>query len=174
MTNPMLSNYVQMIGNQYEASLCMLQKCIEKCPVDHWHEKVVELRFCQAVFHALFFTDAYLGWDFASMKGQVFHAEHAAIFADYEELLPKRQTAQYEKPFVEAYLQHCRQKVTEVLPTETEESLARPGFEGRNILRAEWHIYNIRHIHHHAAQLSLYLRKATGEGVEWVGSGWRD
>jgi hypothetical protein len=43
-----------------------------------------------------------------------------------------------------------------------------------SLSRAELHIYNIRHIQHHAGQLSLRLRLETGEGVDWVGSGWRE
>jgi hypothetical protein len=40
--------------------------------------------------------------------------------------------------------------------------------------RAELHVYNIRHIQHHAAKLSLRLRLDYGLDIRWVGSGWRE
>jgi hypothetical protein len=52
--------------------------------------------------------------------------------------------------------------------------LRAPEIFGGDFSRAELHVYNIRHIHHHAAQLSLRLRLDTGRGVDWVGSGWRE
>jgi hypothetical protein len=40
--------------------------------------------------------------------------------------------------------------------------------------RAELYVYNLRHIQHHAAQLSLRLRLDHGVNIAWVGSGWRE
>jgi len=37
--------------------------------------------------------------------------------------------------------------------------------------RAELHIYNIRHIQHYAAQLSLRLRLDTEVDIPWVSHG---
>jgi hypothetical protein len=59
--------------------------------------------------------------------------------------------------------------------SETEESLREiVEFDWLSLERAELHVYNIRHIQHHAAQLSLRLRLDTGDGIPWVGSGWRE
>ncbi|MEQ8209269.1 MAG: hypothetical protein RH917_05505 [Lacipirellulaceae bacterium] len=173
----MLEAYKRLIANQYEAALCMLDRCVEQCPQDKWHEPVANLKFCQAVFHTLFFTDLYLGEDVPSQRTQPFHQEHVAIFKDYEEIGGGLQKNTYEKPFIKAYLQHCREKAARVVAAETEETLAeRPGFEWITVVKSrdEFHLYIIRHIHHHAAQLSLRLRLDTGEGVGWVGSGWRN
>lgn len=170
----MLDFYREMITRQYEAALCMLGKAIDQCPAPLWHEPVAMLRFSQAAFHALFFTDLYLGRDIESLRDQEFHRNHAATFADYEELEPRRQQALYEKEFVVTYLHHCREKASEVVAAESEETLRQPaGFDWLKFPRGELHVYNIRHIHHHAAQLSLRLQLDTGSGVAWVGSGWR-
>jgi len=44
-------------------------------------------------------------------------------------------------------------------------------FTGRNSPRAELHVYNIRRIQHHAAQLNLRLRLDTNVDIPWIGSG---
>ena len=56
----MFDEFQRLIGHQYEATLCTLSLCIERCPDDRWHAPVVNLAFCQAAFHTLFFTDYYL------------------------------------------------------------------------------------------------------------------
>lgn len=171
----MLTLYKSLITDQFDAALAMLNECIKKCPDELWHEPVAKLKFCQVAFHALFYADVYLGTTLESLYAQPFHAEHASEFGDYEELKPQLQQATYEKPFIRAYLQHCRAKVKAIIGAETEESLANePGFDWLQFSRAEVHVYNIRHIHHHAAQLSLHLRLKTGEGVSWHSSEWKE
>lgn len=168
----MLLLYKSLITHQFDAAFAMLNECVEKCPDELWHERVVELKFCQIAFHALFYADVYLGTTLESLYEQPFHAEYVNNFGDYEELEPRLPQATYEKSFVRAYMQHCRAKAMAVVGGETEGSLAhRPGFDWLEFSRAEVHVCNIRHIHHHAAQLSLHLRQQTGKGVEWQSSG---
>ena len=165
----MLDYYKDIIIRQYEAALCMLNQCVEPCPDKVWNKSVVNLTFNQAVFHALFFTDLYLGADIACQREQPFHKEHAATFADYEELQPRQQVRSYSKAFITQYMAHVRSKAG-----ETEESLqVLMDFNWVKVERGELHVYNIRHIQHHAAQLGLKLRMESGEGIGWVGSGWR-
>lgn len=171
----MLTLYQSLITDQFDAAFATLNECIEKCPDELWHQPVAKLKFCQVAFHTLFYADVYSGTTLESLSGQPFHAEHASEFGNYEELKPEPQQATHEKSFVVAYLQHSRSKVKTVLAAETDESLARrPGFDWLKFSRAEVHVYNIRHIQHHAAQLSLHLRLRTGEGVSWHGSGWKE
>ena len=166
----MLDNLKSLLANQYEAAFVMLGAGIESCPEPNWHASVANLKFCQAAFHTLYFADLYLGENLKAQREQAFHREYASTFADYEELKQRHQQATYDKPFIVAYLQHCRGKARDVVETETEKSLSRrSSFKG--LSRAELHVYNIRHIQHHAAQLSLRLRLDTGDGVAWVKSG---
>lgn len=127
----------------------------------------------------MFFTDLYLGLDEESFRRQPFHLHHAPFFADYDancEPFEDRAPRQlYDKASLLVYLEFCRRKVSEVMAGETEDTLTGPsGFSYRKFSRAELHVYNIRHIQHHTAQLSLRLRLDTNEGVDWVGSGWRE
>lgn len=174
----MLDTVKTLILSQYEAALSMLKACVDGCPDTAWNEQVANHRFSQVVFHVLYFTDLYLGFDDeASFRRQPFHIRLAPLFADlpanvepFEDPTPRS----YDRGLLLTYLEFCRRKVNEIVPKETEETLSAPDGFGRDFSRAELHIYNIRHINHHAAQLSLRLRLDTGEGIEWVGSGWRE
>jgi hypothetical protein len=171
----MTDEFKLLIGNQFEAAFCTLGACVDRCPEANWCRPVGNLKFCQVAFHTLLFADVYLGKDERSVRDQPFHRQHAAVFADYEELEDRVPQAVYDKPFIRAYLGHCRAKARQAIAAETEQSLVhRPGFEGREFSRAELHVYSIRHIQHHAAQLSLRLRIDAGIEIPWIGSGWRE
>lgn len=174
----LLDTFKTMFVNQYEAALSMLKACIDGCPETVWNAPVANRRFSQIVFHTMYFTDLYLGFDDeASFRRQPFHRHLALLFAD---LPPKREPFEdpeprfYDRAVLLTYLDFCRRKVAEVMAAETEDTLRGPEIFGYDLSRAELHIYNIRHINHHSAQLSLRLRLDTGKGVEWVGSGWRE
>lgn len=171
----MLDPYIELMVNQYHAALCMLNQCVDRCPVPAWNEPIHELAFCQAAFHVTFFTDLYLGQNIEAQKQQAFHQEHVDVFRDYEELEPVRQKNRYEQDWVKLYIAHCRDKSSQVLKNETEQSLQSPcGFPWYKITRGEMHVNNIRHVSHHAAQLSLMLRKNHDVDMGWFGSGWKE
>lgn len=171
----MIEAFKEAISGQFEADFCTLDGAIERCPETDWDARIVDLTFNQAVFHTLFFTDVYLSRDLASLRGQAFHRENAAVLGDYEELEPRRQQASYTRAFLRRYVEHGRDKARATLHGEDVSELERrPGFDWLDISRAEVHIRNIRHLQHHAAQLSLWLKMRGDEGVEWVGSGWRE
>ncbi len=171
----MLETYKQLTANQYESALCMLYKGIELCPDELWNKPIVNLLFSQAFHHTLIYTDIYLGRTLDELKTQPFHREHVEQFGDYEELEDRPQVARYERDFIIAYFNHCRSKARDVMAAETEESLkTEPGCDWLPFSRAEVHIYNIRHIQHHAAQIGLRLAQQTNNSVPWVGNGWRD
>lgn len=162
-----------LLHHQYEAALCTLNVCVERCPEALWNAPVAHYPFSQVVFHTLFFADVYLETDETSFRNQPFHLENAAFFADYEQLEDREPVSVYDRPSIRRYVQHCREKVGRVLKDETKETLAGPcGFARRNFSRAELHVYNIRHIQHHGAQLILRLRLDSKVDIPWVGSGW--
>lgn len=165
----------ELLRNQYEAAFCTLSKAIEACPDDSWHEPVASWKFCQVAFHTLFFADYYLGETPDGLKDQEFHLSHPEFFRDYEEMQPREQILLYERDDICEYLDFCRDKARRTIAKETAEMLAAPcGFPSKTFRRAELHVYNLRHIQHHAAQLSLRLRLDGTGDVPWVGSGWRN
>jgi hypothetical protein len=164
-----------LLTNQFEAALCTLGLCIDRCPEDSWNAPVVNLKYCQVAFHTLFFVDYYLEQTDQTIRDQDFHRAHADLFKDYEELEDRRQVNLYERDDIRLYLEHCRTKAVAVVNSETAESFESPcGFPPKRFSRAELHVYNIRHIQHHAAQLSLRLRLDRGIDIPWVRSGWRE
>ncbi len=167
--------FQRTIANQYEAVFCTLHECVTRCPDQMWQGPVVNHPFSQTVFHGLFFADLYLGQNVESQPRQAFHRQYAAIFADYEQLQPRIPRGTYDQSFVLKYLAHCRDKAIRVVSGETADDLASAaGFPWLNTSRAELHLYNIRHLQHHAAQLIMKLRAEAGEDMPWVKSGWQE
>jgi hypothetical protein len=170
----MLETCKSLLANQFEAALCTLSKCIDACPEAGWNAPVGNHAFCQVVFHTLFYADYYLGANEEEFRRQPFHRQHAGFFGRYEEFEDHEPTRLYDRAGINAYLEHCRSKASQTIAAETADSLCAPcGFARRTFSRAELYVYGIRHIQHHAAQLSLRLRIDAAADIPWVGSGWR-
>ena len=171
----MLDTFKGLIASQFEAALCTLNICIDRCPEASWDAPVGNWPFCQVAFHTLFFTDYYLGLNEESLRRQSFHRDNERFFGDYEQLEDRKPVSRYVKASIRKYMDHCREKVKQVIASETAESLsAKAGFEGREFSRAELHVYTIRHIQHHAAHMSLRLRIDAQQEIPWIGIGWRE
>jgi len=162
----------ELITNQYQAALSTMAYCIEHCPEETWNRPVANWPFYESVFHTLFYTDYYLELAPDSISSQLFHQAHPELFGDYEQLRPIDPTIVYTREQLEMYVDFCLVKAARVMASETEESLSAPAqFPRKDFSRAELHIYNIRHIQHHAAQLVLRLRLDTDVNVPWFRSG---
>jgi len=171
----MIETVKHLIASQFEASLCTLGHCVARCPDELWNARVARYPFCQVAFHTLFFADVYLGLDAESLRRQPFHLANPDLFGDYEQLEDREPVSLYTRPQIETYLDFCRRKARETLAAETADDLAAPArFARRDFSRAELHVYNIRHIQHHAAQLILRLRLDSDVDIPWIGAGWRE
>lgn len=173
----MLDTFKQLVVGQYEAGLSTLKACVDRCPDSVWNARVAKYKFCQVAFHTLFFTDYYLGADPDSFRRQPFHLNNKGIFRDYEELEDRPPVHPYKKEQILDYLAHCREKAREVMASESLETLTGSNaFRKNPYTRAELHIYNIRHIQHHSAQLILRLRLDADEDIDipWMSGGWRE
>ena len=162
-----MSNYLQnILLGQYEASLAMLRDCLAKCPAAQWDEKVAKYTFWQVAYHTLCFADLYLTDDESQF---VFRDLHPAGWEEFNGEYPSRRFSQEE---LLRYADLCREKARDILTAETQERLEGPsGFARHPTSRGEMHVYNIRHIQHHAGQLSALLRRANVD-TRWVRTGW--
>jgi hypothetical protein len=163
-----------VLWSQMEASLRMMQECIEKCPADHWSGEpprtIAKYPFWMVTYHTLCFVDVYL-----SPGDEVWQPRpdlHPLGRAELENEYPSRMFSRAE---LLAYAAICRELAGRVLGdhehAESDQTLAGPsGFKRLPFSRAELHIYNIRHIQHHTGQLSAYLRR-NGVDTRWVGRG---
>ena len=171
----MLDTCKKLLANQYEAALCTLSTCIDKCPESACDMRIGIYPFSQVAFHTLFFADYFLGPNDASFREQPFHRDNAEFFGDYEQLEDREPVSVYDRPSLQKYVKHSRNKAVETIASETADSLStQADFERRDFSRAELHVYTIRHIQHHAAQLILRLRIDAKTDIPWFGSGWRN
>jgi hypothetical protein len=169
----MLEHFKQILASQFDASLAMLNQCLQACPAEPWEGKIANDTFRQVAYHTLFWTDLYLspGEDAFALSDL-----HHRGGDDRSRGGPSLGLSQQETI---SYLAICRQKAAETLAGETEQSLVGPsGFSWRKCSRGELHVYNIRHIQHHTGQLSAYLRRVDDalsdpHALPWIGHGWR-
>ena len=169
----MLQLIKQSLLNQFESALSTLGLCLEQCPEEQWDGQVGNYPFWHVAYHALFYGDFYLSPNLEAFEPREFHRENYEFFDRNRQGEPVVADVPYDRETLLVYLQHCRDKAALVMEAETEETLLGPsGFWWYKVPRAEFWIINARHVHHHAAQLSLYLRNASGIAIPWVGSGW--
>jgi len=172
----MTEHLKQVLRNQFEASLAMLKNRMEVCPPEQWEGLVTRGTFRQHVYHVLFWADYYLTPHEDQFVPSPFNERGG------DELQPGACDGLEQADAIQ-YLALCHDKVLTVIAAETQASLeGGSGFPSifvrYPLSRAELHLYNIRHIQHHTAQMSLFLRKVADErGTElelpWIGTGWR-
>lgn len=164
----MLEYFKNILTNQFQAALCMLQKCIEECPAEHWEAKVGRGSFSQIVYHTLYHVDLYL-----SLSVEAYNQTRSIRWISGDRVGTESCIGLSKDESLE-YLKYCGIKAVEILAVETTKSLQAPaGFDWLTLSRGELHLYSLRHIMHHTGQLSAYLRKVTNNDDDWwVDSGW--
>jgi len=153
-----------VLWGQFGAAIDMLENAIRACPDSLWRDRSRRPEFWYLAFHSLFFLDFYLS---ESADTFVPPAPFTMSEMDPAGVLPERV---YEKSELLAYLERGRARCRDVLAALTDASLSEPcGFMRRDLTVAELHVYSLRHVQHHAAQLNLILRQATDSAPPWVG-----
>lgn len=161
-----LPTYKRLLRSQFDAALAMLEECIRACPPGKWKGEVGKYAFWHVAYHTLYCTDLYTARAGAAWKPTPrFHPGGAS---DVEDEYPSR--VMTKKELIE-YVAHVRQLVQASLRRETPASMRGPaGFEWLHFTRAELPIYSLRHVQHHAGQLSAYLRRAKVK-TRWIKDG---
>lgn len=172
MLNGMNEADVQRIlESQFRASLAMLKHAIEKCPEELWTSEAQQNRFWHLAYHALFFTHLYLQPSEASFQPWAKHKPNVQ-FLGAPPLAPNEPVViptPYTREEVAEYLGLCGAEVAVKVPAVPLD--ADSGFPWLPFSRLEVHLYNIRHIQHHAGQLADRLRNAAGVASPWVRMG---
>ena len=152
-----------MIWQQFGAAIDMLENAVVACPDDLWSDRSRRPEYWYLVYHTLFFLDLYLS---DSVEGFTPPTPFNLDELDPAGLLPERP---YTKGELRAYLEHGRKKCQETIEALTDEKARqRCGFERPDVKVAELHLYNMRHVQHHAAQLNLILRQTVDSAPPWV------
>ncbi|MBI5837086.1 MAG: DinB family protein [Candidatus Eisenbacteria bacterium] len=153
----------ELLWSQFGASIDMLGNAMRACPDALWADRTRQPEFWYVAFHTLFWLDYYL---YGREEGFAPPPPYTLDEMDPAGLMPERP---YTKEELLAYLASGRRKCREAIGALTPEgAAARCGIERRNMNVAELHLYNLRHVQHHAAQLNLILRQATDSAPRWV------
>lgn len=155
---------IEAVARQYGAAIDALENAIVACPDEVWGDRPGFHEFWYLAFHTLFWLDYYLS---GTAEGFRPPAPYGLEEMDPAGVLPPRV---YSKAEMLSYLAHGREKCRAVMTSLTDELAARPcGFPRREGSWLELHIYSLRHVQHHVAQLQLLMRQAGHEPPRWVG-----
>ena len=163
------------LKNQYRAGLAMLHEAVDLCPDDVWLNQSPVNAYWQVAFHALYFTHLYLQPTSAHFhpwpghQGGVQHEDGMAGPNDPDSdlpLIPKP----YSRLQVLDYVRFLEERVASAVDA-LDLASTDCGFSWYDCNKLEHQLINVRHLHHHVAQLADRLRAATGVGVSWVDSG---
>lgn len=156
------------VKRQFEAAFEMVRVAVERCPEEHWEAPVGEAPFWHVAYHAVFFAHLYLS---AGEQAFVAWEGHRA---ESQNMGPRPwipgdvfvRPEAYSKAEVLAALEAARGQLEAGLREPGPEAAS--GFSWLTGTRFETHVYNLRHLQHHAGQLCSALRERTGEGVRWA------
>jgi hypothetical protein len=161
------------IAGQYGAAFKMLANCIETADAIAWNAPVGKVAFWHVAYHVTFTADLYLARDEHEFVPPAFHQPDSNFFGTPPWVKDRTVAAPqpYGNDVLIPYVRATHEKGRESVARETEATLAGPsGFGWLQITRLELHLYNIRHIQHHAGQLAAILRRDGGNGVPWAAS----
>jgi hypothetical protein len=179
----MESVWQQGLWEQFGAAIRMLRRALEACPDEMWHYRVAPKdpdlffvgEFWYIGWHTLFNLDLYLS---GKEEGFVTPAEMRAGEADpaFVAVLDKsfsKPIRAYSKQDLMWYLEYCYEKCRKAIQGMTETNAAEIGEFWIRIPMFEMHLYNMRHVQEHAAQLSLVLGDKfpdakMAEALDWV------
>jgi hypothetical protein len=166
----MISVWRTIVWRQFGAAIDMLDNALRACPDELWRDQLwsdpsdrpENSQVWRVVFHALFWLDLYLS---GAVEGFAPPAPFKMNAATQSAQLPDQP---YTKDELQAYLIHCRRKCQTTLEAMTDETAQRRcHFDWGEIGFAELHLYNMRHVQEHAAQLSLFLGQRVGSAPDW-------
>jgi hypothetical protein len=159
---------IEILSNQYLASLKMLENVITICPQPLWAQETDKNRFWHVAYHVLFYTHLYLHPDEASFKPWAYHRENYQFMGPVP--WPPHHTPvigeAYARQEILDFMQVCKQEVWSRLPESDLEATS--GFSWLIMNKMELHLYNIRHLMLHTGELSDRLGTRYGMNVDWV------
>ena len=156
------------LWSQFGASIDMLKNAITMWPEELW---TTRRKFFYMTYHCLFFLDYYLTIPSPAKiisrlpftirePGQI---PPEAI----DDIIPDRI---YTKQEILEYLESLRERCRALIASLTEEGMSERWIreDGVEFKVLELHLYNMRHVQHHAAQLNMLLRQEIGDAPGWV------
>jgi uncharacterized damage-inducible protein DinB len=160
------------LWQQFGATIDMLENALLACPDSLWNGRLWNNQgshFWYVSYHTLFWLDFYL----SGLPEEEFAPPAPFTLAELDPagVLPERP---YTKEELRAYLaslrQKCRTTIAELTDERARRAVEYPWGRGQAVSFLELQIYNLRHVHEHAAQLSLFLGQngVPEEALNWV------
>ena len=152
------------IISQYKASLKMLKDVTERCPEELWDNKEYKNTYWRIVHHTLFYASFYL--DPAKFSPWEKHKpNYNRLGSTNENNEPIIIEEVYSKSEMLEYLESIYNKCENSAQTNSLDD--KSGIEWLPTNKGEVHLYNIRHIQHHAGQLIERLHHVGIRGIKW-------
>lgn len=158
------------LKSQYRAALAMLRRTVDLCTDDLWLSENYKNRFWHIAYHALFYTHLYAMPDEKSFQPWAHHREYYEFMGNLP--WPPHDKPDIGEPYtrddVLAYLDFCAERIAGWVDAL---DLAAPecGFWWYKMSKLEHQFNNIRHLQHHAGQLTDRLRNVLDVGTDWIG-----
>ncbi len=151
------------LWHQFGAAIDMLENAIRVCPDHVWGDRTLQPEFWYTAYHTLFYLDLYLsGTDAGFQPPDPFTLDEM----DERGLLPDRV---YTKEELLRYLEHGRAKCRATIAGLADLAFERQsGFSWLDMSMFAVHLYNMRHVQHHAGQLNVLLRQKIDSAPRWV------
>ncbi len=151
-----------VLKSQYHAALKTLREVIEKCPEPMWNDPADgEATLWRVAYHTLFYAHFYLQQKRAAFTPWARHCTGA-------ERLEGKPHKPYTREELLKYWSACDSMIdagVDALNLSTPQC----DFTWYKMSTLEHQIVNIRHIQHHAAALSVRLRRSATIAIGWVG-----
>lgn len=161
----MITTLQQTLWRQFGAAIDTLENAIRACPESIWSDRSRYHEYWYWAYHTIFWLDYYMS-DCESSD----HFKPPAPFTlselDDSGLMPDRVYTQAELLDYLAYsCAKCKQSITRLADEAACNAIApmRP-----QLTQFELHLYTMRHVQHHAAQLNMLLRQLTNSAPGWV------
>lgn len=160
---------IEILWNQFGASIDMLINVISNCPDDYF---LTNRRFYYIAFHSTIFLDYYLTIppsDFSPILSFTQKEPENRPKEAIDDLIPDKL---YSNQEIVEYLKQSREKCKQLIYALTEEKLNDRFKEGDETKDMDYPIleillYNLRHTQHHTAQLNMLLRQDVDKHMEW-------
>ena len=162
----------EIVVSQYRAALMMLRQTVEDCPDTLWNRGSDDNAFWQIAYHTLYYVHLYLSKSDNEFEAWPKHIEdypHMGRGLPWPPHDPPKIGDPYTKDDILEYFDFIDERIPDFVAAAPYDDPA--GFFRLPFSRGALHLYNIRHIQHHAGQLIERLRQTTGKGVDWVRSG---